>query len=76
MGVEQFLRTPALPAHAVGIAIYQVIGSMIGTDSIVFRAIDIGKQNGWVKAGDKVVCVHGMKEATSGSTNSMRVIIA
>ncbi|CAM9988658.1 unnamed protein product [Ectocarpus sp. 12 AP-2014] len=54
----------------------QVIGSMIGTDSIVFRAIDIGKQNGWVKPGDKVVCIHGMKEATAGSTNSMRVIIA
>ncbi|CAM9309559.1 unnamed protein product [Pylaiella littoralis] len=54
----------------------QVIGSMIGTDSIVFRAIDIGKQHGWVKAGDKVVCIHGMKEATAGSTNSMRVIVA
>lgn len=54
----------------------QVIGSMIGTDSIVFRAIDIGKQNGWVKPGDSIVCIHGMKEATAGSTNSMRVIIA
>lgn len=49
---------------------------MIGTDSIVFRAIDIGKQHGWVKSGDKVVTIHGMKEATAGSTNSMRVIIA
>lgn len=49
---------------------------MIGTDSIVFRAIDIGKQRGWVKPGDKVVCIHGMKEATAGSTNSMRVIVA
>ncbi|CAM9296416.1 unnamed protein product [Choristocarpus tenellus] len=54
----------------------QVIGSMIGTDSIVFRAIDIGKSNGWIKPGDQVVCVHGMKEATSGSTNSIRVITA
>nr|AIT69975.1 pyruvate kinase [Ishige okamurae] len=54
----------------------QVIGSMIGTDSIVFRAVDLGKQNKWVKDGDKVVCVHGMKEATAGSTNSMRVITA
>lgn len=49
---------------------------MIGTDSIVFRAVDIGKQRGWVKPGDKVVVIHGMKEATSGSTNSMRVIVA
>ncbi|CAN0507090.1 unnamed protein product [Laminaria digitata] len=49
---------------------------MIGTDSIVFRAVDIGKQRGWVKPGDKVVVIHGMKEATAGSTNSMRVIVA
>nr|AIT69995.1 pyruvate kinase [Dictyopteris undulata] len=54
----------------------QVIGSMIGTDSIVLRAIDLGKQAGWVRPGDKVVCVHGIKEATPGSTNSMRVIVA
>ncbi|CAM9738459.1 unnamed protein product [Discosporangium mesarthrocarpum] len=54
----------------------QVIGSMIGTDSIVYRAIDLGKEAGWVKAGDHVVCVHGMKEATAGSTNSVRVVTA
>ncbi|KAG5189805.1 pyruvate kinase [Tribonema minus] len=54
----------------------RVIGSMIGTDSILFRAIDIAKEKGWVKSGDSVVCVHGQKEATSGSTNSLRVITA
>mmetsp|Transcript_10996 Transcript_10996/g.16388 ORF Transcript_10996/g.16388 Transcript_10996/m.16388 type:complete len:323 (+) Transcript_10996:684-1652(+) len=54
----------------------QVIGSMIGTESILFRAIEIAKSNGWVKSGDSVVCVHGMKEATSGSTNSLRVLVA
>nr|AIT70014.1 pyruvate kinase [Sargassum thunbergii] len=54
----------------------EVIGSMIGTDSIIFRAVDIGKQRGWVKSGDNVVCIHGVKEATAGSTNSMRVIVA
>jgi pyruvate kinase len=54
----------------------QVIGSMIGTESILYRATDIAKEKGWVKAGDSVVCVHGMKEATSGSTNSLRVIVA
>lgn len=52
------------------------IGSMIGTDSILFRAIDFGKEKGWVKAGDAVVCVHGFKEATPGSTNSLRVLTA
>lgn len=54
----------------------EVIGSMIGTESIMYRAVDIGKQRGWVKTGDKVVCIHGVKEATAGSTNSMRVITA
>jgi|Transcript_17924 pyruvate kinase len=54
----------------------QVIGSMIGTESILFRAIDIGKQNGWVEAGDSVVCVHGMQEATAGSTNMLRILTA
>ncbi|CAM9687206.1 unnamed protein product [Chrysoparadoxa australica] len=54
----------------------QVIGSMIGTDSILFRAIDLGKQLGYVTAGDAVVCVHGMKEAATGSTNMLRVLTA
>eukprot|EP00953_Heterococcus_sp_UTEX-ZZ885_P009685 5688-Heterococcus_DN1.PRE.1 len=54
----------------------KVIGSMIGTDSILFRAIDIGKEKGWVKTGDAIVCVHGAKEAVAGSTNSLRVLTA
>mmetsp|Transcript_2024 Transcript_2024/g.3003 ORF Transcript_2024/g.3003 Transcript_2024/m.3003 type:complete len:504 (+) Transcript_2024:90-1601(+) len=54
----------------------QVIGSMIGTESILFRAIDIGKQEGWVQKGDAVVCVHGMQEAIPGSTNMLRVLTA
>jgi len=54
----------------------QVIGSMIGTESILFRAIDIGKQQGWVHKGDAVVCVHGMQEAMPGSTNMLRVLTA
>mmetsp|Transcript_20697 Transcript_20697/g.27261 ORF Transcript_20697/g.27261 Transcript_20697/m.27261 type:complete len:507 (+) Transcript_20697:165-1685(+) len=54
----------------------QVIGSMIGTESILFRAIDIGKQQGWVQKGDAVVCVHGMQEAIPGSTNMLRVLTA
>ena len=47
-----------------------------GTDSILYRAIDVGKEKGWVKAGDAIVCVHGAKEAVAGSTNSLRVLIA
>eukprot|EP01084_Bolivina_argentea_P073560 133481_1 len=52
------------------------IGSMIGTDSILVRAIDVGKARGWVHSGDAVVCVHGFKEASAGSTNSLRVLTA
>ncbi|RLN46744.1 hypothetical protein BBJ28_00023664 [Nothophytophthora sp. Chile5] len=51
------------------------MGSMIGTDSILFRATDLGKQFGWVKPGDAVVALHGMVEARSGSTNMLKVLI-
>lgn len=50
------------------------MGSMIGTDSILFRATDLGKQFGWVKPGDNVVALHGMVEARSGSTNMLKVL--
>lgn len=53
------MSLPVLPMFVVKSVLVstcgcQVIGSMIGTDSIVFRAIDLGKQAGWVKPGDKV----------------------
>lgn len=51
-----------------------VIGSMIGTESILFRALDIGREKGWVKSGDNVVCVHGFQEAVPGSSNMLRVM--
>ncbi|RLN93209.1 hypothetical protein BBJ28_00023490 [Nothophytophthora sp. Chile5] len=51
------------------------MGSMIGTDSILYRATDLGKQFGWVKPGDTVVALHGMVEARSGSTNMLKVLI-
>jgi pyruvate kinase len=34
------------------------------------------RERGWIKTGDAVVCVHGQQEATSGSTNMLRVMIA
>lgn len=52
----------------------RVMGSMIGTDSILVRACEIGKENGWVKEGDSVVAVHGMQEARAGSTNILKVL--
>lgn len=56
-------------------AVARCMGSMIGTDSILFRATDLGKQFGWIKKGDAVVAIHGMQEARSGSTNMLKVLI-
>jgi pyruvate kinase len=30
------------------------VGSMIGTDSVLMRASEMGKEMGWVKEGDAV----------------------
>ncbi|EQC31720.1 pyruvate kinase [Saprolegnia diclina VS20] len=53
----------------------RVMGSMIGTDSILYRATDLGKQFGWIQKGDAVVAIHGMMEARSGSTNMLKVLV-
>lgn len=53
----------------------KIMGSMIGTDSILYRATDIGKANGWIKTGDAVVAIHGMHEARAGSTNMLKVLV-
>jgi pyruvate kinase len=53
----------------------RVMGSMIGTDSILTRACEIGKEYGWVKTGDSIVAVHGMQEARAGSTNILKVLV-
>lgn len=53
----------------------RVMGSMIGTDSILYRATDLGKHYGWIEKGDTVVAIHGMQEARSGSTNMLKVLI-
>ena len=50
------------------------IGSMIGTDGILLRAIEMCRDKGWVKSGDHVVAVHGMLEGRPGSTNMMKVL--
>ena len=50
------------------------MGSMIGTDSILVRAVEIGKEKGWITKGDTIVALHGMQEATSGATNMLKVL--
>jgi pyruvate kinase len=50
-----------------------VLASMVGTEAILQKALSTGKELGWCKPGDNVVCVHGSKECASGSTNLLRV---
>jgi pyruvate kinase len=54
----------------------EVLKSMVGTDSIILKALETGKTMGWCKAGDAIVCVHGSAEGTPGSTNLLRVYTA
>lgn len=55
--------------------IAKVMGSMIGTASILVRAADISKSLGLVSGGDYIVAVHGMVEAKSGATNMIKVLV-
>ena len=55
-------------------AVAVVMGSMVGTDSIVHRAEDMMKEKGWVASGDCVVAVHGQIEGRPGSTSLCRVL--
>jgi len=52
----------------------EIMGSMMGTHSILMRASEQGKRMGWVKPGDFVVAVHGMMDAVSGSSNMLKVL--
>jgi pyruvate kinase len=51
-----------------------VLGSLIGTDSVLARAVDRVKEWGWAKTGDCVVAVHGTLEGRPGSTNLLKVL--
>uniref|UniRef100_A0A7S2R7I1 Pyruvate kinase n=1 Tax=Mucochytrium quahogii TaxID=96639 RepID=A0A7S2R7I1_9STRA len=53
----------------------KVMGSMIGTNSILMRAAELGQDFGWVKPGDRLVAVHGMKDAVSGASNMLKVLV-
>ncbi len=54
----------------------KVMGSMMGTNSILVHAVEIGKSMGWVKPGDKLVAIHGMRDAVSGASNMLKVLEA
>ena len=52
-----------------------VVGSMVGTEAILHGNIEACKRLGLCSKGDRIVCVYGNQEATSGSTNMMRVLV-
>ena len=52
-----------------------VLGSMIGTESILYRASELARDWGWARSGDSIVAVHGTLEGRPGSTNLLRVIV-
>ena len=51
-----------------------VVGSMIGTESILLRAVEQCSEWGWCAPGDSIVAVHGMLEGRPGATNVCRVL--
>jgi len=51
------------------------VGSMLGTDALLLRAVEQLREDGIVDTGDKVVAIHGMIEARPGSTNLLKVMI-
>eukprot|EP01054_Gregarina_sp_Poly1_P005254 Gregarina_sp_Poly_1__5253@NODE_2785_length_1719_cov_1360_739709_g1670_i1_p1_GENE_NODE_2785_length_1719_cov_1360_739709_g1670_i1NODE_2785_length_1719_cov_1360_739709_g1670_i1_p1_ORF_typecomplete_len516_score79_72PK/PF00224_21/1_6e146PK_C/PF02887_16/3_2e03PK_C/PF02887_16/5_9e30HpcH_HpaI/PF03328_14/1_1e03HpcH_HpaI/PF03328_14/0_00043_NODE_2785_length_1719_cov_1360_739709_g1670_i11231670 len=50
------------------------VDSFQGTDSVINKAINAGKERGLLKSGDVVVVVHGIMEEVSGHTNLMKVL--
>jgi pyruvate kinase len=50
------------------------VPSFQGTDHVLKGAMDTAKDCGLVKVGDKVVCVHGMKEEVSGHSNLLKIV--
>jgi pyruvate kinase len=51
-----------------------VMGSMIGTDSVLARACDFAKERGWASSGDFIVALHGHIEGAPGTTNTLKVL--
>eukprot|EP00288_Rhodomonas_lens_P007874 CAMPEP_0177722932 /NCGR_PEP_ID=MMETSP0484_2-20121128/17942_1 /TAXON_ID=354590 /ORGANISM="Rhodomonas lens, Strain RHODO" /LENGTH=588 /DNA_ID=CAMNT_0019235333 /DNA_START=112 /DNA_END=1878 /DNA_ORIENTATION=+ len=51
-----------------------VVGSMVGSASLIARCLATAKVNGLCKVGDVCVVISGMKEGVSGGTNVLRVL--
>lgn len=51
-----------------------VVGSMIGTESLIARCLVACKQSGIASSGDLAIVISGMKEGVAGATNLLRVV--
>lgn len=51
-----------------------VVGSFVGTESLIARVLNRSTSAGFCKKGDLIVLVSGMREGVSGGTNILRVI--
>jgi len=51
-----------------------VVGSMVGSASLIARCLATAKVNGLCKAGDVCVVISGIQEGISGGTNVLRVL--
>lgn len=51
-----------------------VVGSMVGTESLIARVLNRCTKAGLCAKGDLIVLVSGMREGVSGGTNILRVI--
>ncbi|KAK4530013.1 hypothetical protein CCYA_CCYA03G0870 [Cyanidiococcus yangmingshanensis] len=51
-----------------------VVGSMIGTESLIARGLQTARAGGIITKGDLVILISGMREGVSGSTNLLRII--
>jgi pyruvate kinase len=52
----------------------RVLGSMRGSESILVLAGNVGKENGWLKSGDSIICIHGETEERTGMSNLVKVV--
>ncbi|KAF4649408.1 hypothetical protein FOL47_002115 [Perkinsus chesapeaki] len=50
------------------------VPSFQGSDEVIHNALKHAKQMGYVRNGDRVIAVHGMKEDTPGAINVIKVI--
>jgi pyruvate kinase len=50
------------------------IDSYIGTDNVIQMVVRVAKENHMIKAGDKIVCIHGNKEDTPDESDVMKII--